>query len=78
MGIYEFDQEVYERVLREDSEAIGFEKGKAEGMAIGKEAGILNAIENLIDTSNMTTEQAMEALKIPKTEWIKYTDKLKK
>jgi len=28
MGIYEFDQEMYERALREDSEAIGLKKGK--------------------------------------------------
>ena len=35
MGIYEFDQEVYDQVLREDGEAIGFEKGKKEGIEIG-------------------------------------------
>lgn len=27
MGIYEFDQEVYDQVLREDGEAIGMKKG---------------------------------------------------
>ncbi len=41
MGIYEFDQEVYERVLREDSEAIGIKKGikigHNQGIEIGKE-----------------------------------------
>ena len=35
MGIYEFDQEVYDQVLREDGEAIGFERGKKEGIEIG-------------------------------------------
>ena len=40
MWEYEFDQEVYDRVLREDGEAIGFEKGKIAGEAIGLETGI--------------------------------------
>lgn len=37
MGIYEFDQEVYDRVLREDAEAIGIEKG----IEIGRSQGIM-------------------------------------
>ena len=39
MGIYEFDQELYDKVLRDDGEVIGIEKGKKigrkEGMGIG-------------------------------------------
>ena len=38
MWEYEFDQEVYDRVLREDGEAIGFEKGEAAGLEKGKKA----------------------------------------
>lgn len=34
MGIYEFDQEFHDRVLREDGEAIGMEKGMAIGVCI--------------------------------------------
>lgn len=37
MGIYEFDQEVHDRVLREDAEAIGIEKG----IEIGKSLGLI-------------------------------------
>ena len=44
MGIFEFDQEIYEQVIREDGEAIGFKKGEAIGLekgeAIGLEKGI--------------------------------------
>lgn len=29
MGIYEFDQEIYDQVLREDGEAIGIKKGES-------------------------------------------------
>ena len=39
MGIYEFDQEVYDQTLREDGEAIGMEKG----IKIGIEKGIEQA-----------------------------------
>lgn len=39
MGVYEFDQELHDRVLLEDGEAIGMEKGmeigRNEGMIIG-------------------------------------------
>lgn len=41
MGIYEFDQEVHDRVLREDAEAIGIEKGIEKGIEIGKSQGIM-------------------------------------
>ena len=64
MGIYEFDQELHDQVLREDGEAIGMEKGI--------EIGRREAIENLMDTLNLTEEQAMEALKIPESERKKY------
>ena len=37
MGIYEFDQEVYERVLREDGEAIGIKKGQDRVFRIYRE-----------------------------------------
>ncbi|MEY8523471.1 hypothetical protein AALA90_10655 [Lachnospiraceae bacterium 38-10] len=65
MGIYEFDQELHDQVLREDGEAIGMEKGI--------EIGRREAIENLMDTLNLTEEQAMEALKIPESERKKYS-----
>ena len=32
MGIFEFDQELHDRVLREDGEAIGIEKGIEKGI----------------------------------------------
>lgn len=44
MGIYEFDQEFHDRVLREDGEAIGIEKGieigRSQGMEIGRSEGM--------------------------------------
>ena len=40
MGIYEFNQEVYDEVLREDGEARGIEIGRSQGIEIGKGQGI--------------------------------------
>jgi len=39
MGIYEFDEEAYERVIREESEQEGIKKGREEGRAEGREEG---------------------------------------
>lgn len=68
MGVYEFDQELYDRVLLENGENIGIEKGKI----IGREEATLEAIKNLMDTLNMTKEQAMAILRVPEEEQIKY------
>ena len=53
------------------------EKGIAIGMERGMEAGMLQAIRNLMDTLKMTAEQAMAALKVPENEWLKYASRLK-
>ena len=39
MGVYEFDQELYDQVLFENGEAAGMEKGKV----IGREEGVKQA-----------------------------------
>ena len=70
MGIYEFNQEVYDEVLREDGEARGIEIGRSQGIEIGRRQDI----ENLMDTLHLTAQQAMEALRIPENERIKYMD----
>ncbi len=68
MGIYEFDQELYDKILLEDGKAIGIEKGI--------EIGILKSIKSLMETLKLTEEQAMEALKIPEAERRKYRERL--
>ena len=53
-------------------------KGVEErGIAIGMETGTLNAIRNLMETLKLTAEQAMEALKVPEEEKVKYAVMLK-
>ena len=53
--------------------AIGLERGMERGL----EAATLNAIRNLMETLKLTAEQAMEALKVPKEEKVKYAGMLK-
>lgn len=56
----------------------GVEKrGIAIGLERGMETGTLNAIQNLMETLKLTAEQAMEALKVPEEEKIKYAGMLK-
>lgn len=60
MGIYEFDQELHDKVLLEDGETIG----------------TLKAIKSLMETLKLTAEQSMDVLKIPEIERMKYRDRL--
>lgn len=46
--------------------------GRAEGRAEGKEATIIATIRNLMETLNLTSQQAMDAMKISVTEQSKY------
>lgn len=64
MGVYEFDQELYDRVLREDGETIG------------REETTLEAIKSIMETLKLPEEQAMDALKVPEAERIKYRERL--
>ena len=67
--------------IEEKGIAIGMERGLKAGMEAGMEqgmeAGMLQAIKNLMDTLKLTAEQAMEALKVPKEEKVKYAGMLK-
>ena len=54
--------------------AIGLERGMERGL----EAATLNAIRNLMETLKLTAEQAMEALKVPEEEKVKYTGMVKR
>lgn len=64
MGIYEFDQELHDRVLLEDGEAIGIKKGieigKNQGIEIGMEIGI-RIYKNIME-GNTDTKRLAEAI----------------
>jgi flagellar biosynthesis/type III secretory pathway protein FliH len=50
--------------------AKGLERGIEQGLEQGLERGILSSINNLMCSTKMTAEQAMEALLIPKIKGI--------
>ena len=54
--------------LSDGVEAIGIEKGIAKGIT----SNTLQSIRNLMETLQLTAEQAMDALKIPEEEREKY------
>ncbi len=54
------------------------EKGLTRGRAEGRADGILSSIKGLMETMNLSIEQAMAALKIPEAERQKYMDLLEK
>ena len=58
--------------VREKGRAEGRAKGRAKGRAEGRADGILSSIKNLMETMNLSIEQAMAALKVPETERQKY------
>ena len=55
-----------------EGKAEGLAEGKAEGLAEGKTEGKAEAVKNLMETMNITAEQAMKALKIPDADFAKY------
>ena len=73
MSIFEYNQELHFRQIAEENQAVGWEKGKAEGKAMATLANL----RSLIETLGMTAEQAMTALKISKEEQEKYKELLK-
>ena len=46
------------------------------GVMKGKEQGLLESIKNIMETLNLTTQQAMDALKIPKDDQARYAAKI--
>ena len=55
-----------------EGKAEGLAEGKAEGLDEGKAEGKAEAVINLMETMNITAEQAMKALKIPDADFAKY------
>ena len=67
----------YEFLIKEIRRSNGQERGIAIGVERGTETTTLKAIRNLIESLKLTAEQAMEALKVPEEEKIKYAGMLR-
>ena len=76
-SIFEYDREAHLRQVAKESRADGWEEGRKTGHREGRREGriegrvtaTLECIESLMRTSGLTAWQAMEALRIPQTEW---------
>lgn len=53
------------------------DEAEARGEARGEARERLSAIRNIMETLNLTVEQAMESLKIPKDKWESYASQLR-
>ena len=69
----EIEEEVLEMCnLGMAVELNGVKRGIQTGIAQGREQSLLESIRNLMETLDMTVQQAMDALKIPKEDQVRY------
>ena len=54
----------------------GMKKGMEKGMEKGSDHAILSVITNLMETMRWTSEQAMDAIKVPAADRSKYASRL--
>ena len=75
-AIMTLEQEILIKAAR--AERKGREEGREEGLAAGREEGLSvgrqDAIRNLMSNMNLTADQAMDAIGIPKSEQHLYED----
>ncbi len=53
------------------------EKGVAKGLQQGENRAMLTAIRNLMETLGVTSDKAMDALKVPEADRAKYKEQLR-
>ena len=62
--------------MKKESEQIGISKGVEIGITKGVETGTIDALKNIMNNLQMTAQQAMEAIGIPKDQQQTYLQKL--
>ena len=76
-----FDQEkvmeIHDYHVAEAARKGGLQEGLAEGRAEGRTEGTLSDIKSLTETLGLSVEAAMNALKVPEDERIKYANLLR-
>ena len=68
----------YSRYIKNEGIKEGIEIGTEKGIKKGKQSGILISLRNLIDSTGMKADAAMQALKIPDSEHEVYMELLEK
>ncbi|MBQ1208802.1 MAG: hypothetical protein IIX65_09755 [Lachnospiraceae bacterium] len=59
-------------IEREKALAEGIQKGRQEGRQEQRKEMILSSMGKLMEKMNMTAEEALDFLEVPKDEWEKY------
>ena len=73
---FEFNLRDAKEAWQEEAREEGHSEGHAEGLAEGKTEERLSSIRNIMQTLNLTVQQAMDALKIPPEEQAAYASKV--
>ncbi len=72
MSIFEYDEEEYTRLTLAEGREQGRAEGRAEGREEGREEGrisaLIQSIQGLIETTGMTVDQAMDAIKVSESD----------
>lgn len=71
---YDYDMDI--KVNREEAYTDGYKKGEEQGIEQGIEQGVLSSVRNLIDSMDITAEEAMKYLMIPEEKQKEYLDRL--
>ena len=67
---YDYDMDI--KVNREEAYTDGYKKGEEQGI----EQGVLSSVRNLMDSMDITAEEAMKYLMIPEEKQKEYLDRL--
>ncbi|MCM1387566.1 MAG: hypothetical protein NC231_09570 [Bacillus sp. (in: Bacteria)] len=69
MSIYEYNEEYVRKVLYEDGEANGYQKGRADGIKEGKKKTIVQTIDSIMQNLQMDLSKACESIGITMAEY---------
>ena len=72
---YDYDMDI--QVNREEAFEEGKEQGLELGLEQGLELGVLSSIKNLMDSMNISAEEAVQYLKIPEDKRAEYLSRIK-
>ena len=73
LGMCDYSVGIYERGLAE-----GMEQGIAQGIGKGEENKLLENIKSVMESFGVSLEKALEALKVPKSDYEKYKKLIKR
>lgn len=74
MCLTEYNEAETMNLFREEGRQEGRQEGRREGRQEGRQESLINSIKNIMETLNLSSQEAMNALKIPDSERSHYLD----